>query len=264
MNPQSLLESRLQLHYGIQFMAATAAVLVTPEPDYSHNALEWNPEKGYFQTKPLSASSIRVALNPGPLESLILDGEGTVLSSFSLGGTTIAEGFSWLRATLTQMGMNGAAIAPLAYPPYDFPFHPIAHGGMFAAAGTEDREALARYYSISYQPLQEIAIGNPQASPIHIWPHHFDMAVLLSFPEEKSIGVGLSPGDQSYPIPYWYVTPWPYPAVEHLPPLALGSWHTQEWTGAVLTAEEMGELDAEKLQAFLKVALTASQTLLGV
>ncbi len=265
MNPKSLLESRLQLHYAIQFMAATAAVLVPAEPDYSHTALEWNLEKGYFQTKPLGPShSIRVALNPGPLESLILDGEGTVLASFSLGGTTIVEGFSWLRATLAQFSIDGTAIAPLTYPPYDFPFHPIALGGIFSTAGSEDREALAQYYSVSYKPLQEIALNNPQASGVCIWPHHFDMALLLSFPEEKSIGVGLSPGDQSYAMPYWYVTLWPYPAIEDLPSLTLGSWHTQEWTGAVLTAQEIGDIDAEKLQAFLNAALSANRTILKV
>ncbi|MDX2216968.1 MAG: hypothetical protein SFY66_27125 [Oculatellaceae cyanobacterium bins.114] len=43
LNPQALSESRVQLHYAIQFIAATGAALAEPLPDYSHTSLAWNP-----------------------------------------------------------------------------------------------------------------------------------------------------------------------------------------------------------------------------
>lgn len=36
-DPLSLTETRLQLHYAIQFLAAPAAALATPVPDFSHS-----------------------------------------------------------------------------------------------------------------------------------------------------------------------------------------------------------------------------------
>jgi hypothetical protein len=79
---------------------------------------------------------------------------------------------------------------------------------------------------------------------VRCWPHHFDIATLLPGPaagggaQQRTIGVGLSPGDASYGEPYWYVTPWPYPPPpEQLPALpGGGAWHRRGWFGAVLTA----------------------------
>lgn len=159
--------------------------------------------------------------------------------------------------------METEKIIPIAYPIYDFPYHPIALGGMFSDDQTQEREILAKYYSISSQSLQNISMTNANSSPVHIWPHHFDMAVLLSFPLDKSIGVGFSPGDKSYNQPYWYVSPWPYPTFTP-PHLEIGFWHTHEWTGAVLTAEDMGDINSEKLIYFLQKAAIASRTIIEV
>ena len=46
------------------------------------------------------------------------------------------------------------------------------------------------------------------------WPHHFDIATLVKLEDgqpanARSIGVGVSPGDEYYAQPYVYVSPWP-------------------------------------------------------
>ena len=69
----------------------------------------------------------------------------------------------------------------------------------------------------------------------------------------KSIGVGLSPGDETYPEPYYYVTPWPYPEREKpLPDLPAGEWHTVGWTGAVLHYRDLVALPAEQQETIAK------------
>lgn len=85
---------------------------------------------------------------------------------------------------------------------------------------------------------------HPGSTEPRAWPHHFDMGMLLS-PEsnvgkrdEMSIGVGLSPGDQSSPRPYWYVNPYPSPSGA-LPQVSLGSWHRDGWIGLTLRADEI-------------------------
>jgi hypothetical protein len=82
----------------------------------------------------------------------------------------------------------------------------------------------------------------------------------------RTIGAGLSPGDGSYDEPYFYVTPWPYPKGKDLPPLPLGHWHTEFWTGAVLTGSELaaaGGYPKDRVQAFLEAAVAACEGLLG-
>jgi hypothetical protein len=85
---------------------------------------------------------------------------------------------------------------------------------------------------------------SPEASPVRCWPHHFDLATLLTFPatspggEPSSVGVGMSPGDESQPGPYFYVNGWPHPDPDALPRLdGAGHWNAEGWVGAVLPAD---------------------------
>lgn len=82
----------------------------------------------------------------------------------------------------------------------------------------------------------------------------------------RTIGAGLSPGDGSYDEPYFYVSPWPYPKGKDLPPLPYGHWHTEFWTGAVLTGSELaaaGGYPKDRVQAFLEAAVERCEGLLG-
>lgn len=97
----SLIESRLQVHYAIQFIAASAKALIPAQPDYSHTTLEWNFNKNWCQTKPFnSAQMIRMALDPVQLNLMILDNQDNVLRSLLLPGKTIVDGFTWMRSNL--------------------------------------------------------------------------------------------------------------------------------------------------------------------
>ena len=65
------------------------------------------------------------------------------------------------------------------------------------------------------------------------------MASLVTDPldPERSIGLGFSPGDDTYTEPYLYATPWPYPDLEKegLPdPDPQLHWHTAGWVGLIL------------------------------
>jgi hypothetical protein len=123
-----------------------------------------------------------------------------------------------------------------------------------------------------------VSIAEEGASPVRVWPHHFDIAVLIELgaeddrpvdPEEaRSVGVGMTPGDDSYPDPYWYVTPWPYPAATGLPKLPPpGAWHTDGWVGAVLGAADLVGAGDERAQAtraasFARAAIAGCRELL--
>ena len=89
-------------------------------------------------------------------------------------------------------------------------------------------------------------------------------------PEARcTLGVGLVPGDESRPEPYFYVTPWPYPEDPELTPLAAGgTWHTAGWLGAVLAAPGfMGArppaVQAATVEEFITSATAACRRLLA-
>lgn len=277
MASQDLTESKLQLHYAIQLIAATGAALAEPQSDYSHTSLCWNPNLWLFVGAIIAANQpFRVAIDPVALTILILNENDVKLAELSLHQKTLAEGLNWLKGEISKQRADADKVVFLSYPPDDFPDHAIAHGAPFARQQMEARQTLAASYAKTYELLQEIRTTTTAASPIRIWPHHFDMASLIALPEthnseicnqeSKSIGIGLSPGDKSYDEPYWYVSPYPYPDIASLPHLeGNGFWHTTEWVGAVLPASRLEHCTTEpaQIRTFLNSALNASQSLLA-
>lgn len=270
-NPQHLISSRIQLHYAIQFMAAIANVLASPQPDGSHVTLSWDAKWQHFSGAPIS-DLFQVAFDPMSLNAFFLDPQGSQIAILPLEGQTLNGGLEWHKAQITQLGLDASEIVLLDYPPNDFPDHELARGGEFQFDALETRIGLLNYFQISQMLLENIILESEGADELHIWPHHFDMATSLSLParlegEPRSIGVGFSPGDAGYPEPYWYISPWPYPSLSDLPELSGGRWHTKGWVGAVLTASDLGEVTTEASQqsvkAFIKDAIAASYQLLN-
>ena len=67
---------------------------------------------------------------------------------------------------------------------------------------------------------------------VHLWPHGFDFSI-ESFIKGRDgqIGIGVSPGDDSYELPYLYVNPYPFRKNIIRKPLPIGKWHTTGWNG---------------------------------
>lgn len=262
---QRLAEARIQLHYAIQPLASISNALA----DSSHKGLFWDEQLGFVTRAITSIKSCRLALDPITLTLEFVTAHDQVISVFSLNDCSLTEAFAWMRAIVNELGGEGDLITPICYPPNDFPDSDLARGKTFQIQHlTSD---LAEYYAIADQLLQNIVQQESMASNVRIWPHHFDIATLISIPasngEEQSIGVGLSPGDGSYNEPYWYVTPYPYPEDRsNLPTLdGDGFWHQEHWVGAVLTASQFGEPKAsiEQVNTFLNSAIAACKKLLN-
>jgi hypothetical protein len=272
-SPSNLSEGRLQLHYAIQCIAAIGAALAEPLPDDSHVSLTWNPVLEVFMGAPIRAKTpFRVAFDPITLTAGLLNEQNRIFASLPLHQKTLGEGLDWHKRELAKLGVDTEQIVLLTYPP-DFPDHPLGHGQRFDAYHCiPERWELALYYANTFHILQDIITKTEDATPIHIWPHHFDMALLIDIPGKKegeamTISVGLSPGDETYSEPYWYVSPYPYPATDGLPTLQhQGFWHTQQWVGAVLTASrlmpESTLQQMEQVHSFLYSAIAFSQSLL--
>jgi hypothetical protein len=151
------------------------------------------------------------------------------------------------------------------------PAHPVGSGSPISASDPEAFEEVAAWLDAAHQLLSGVAARHSGASAVRLWPHHFDIATLISLdpagdPESsRSIGAGLALGDSFKGEPYIYITPWPYPSKE-LPPLDGGSWNTEGWTGAYLEASRLLEWPAgeraARAERFVDSAVAACLRLL--
>ncbi len=267
-----LVEARLQAHWAVQVIAAVGEALVPAEPDFSHTSLRWDADRLMLLGRPLPESGLQVGLGFAGLELVVLDGSGAVREIFPLAGTTLAGALERVTAALADLMPRPMAKRP-ELPVYEMPAHPVGEGGPFPEPDVPGLGELARWYGNAAALMEIVGAATPLASPVRCWPHHFDIATLLTLdPEEagddrRYVGVGLSPGDASYAEPYFYVNPWPYPEAAGLPELAGGGvWHREGWTGAVLPASRLtpdGAAQAAQVVAYLGSALAAQRVLLG-
>ena len=265
--PLELSQARLTLHWAAQLVSAPGASLLPAQADDSHTNLGWDSELGMLVGRNVGAQHLRAALVFDGLELLVLDGERE-RASLRLAGRTMSQALAWLGREVA-----GDETA-LTLPVYEMPADPIGEGAPFSDAGAAARTELAVWFAEAFASIRKVVAADRSASPVRCWPHHFDVASLITLDagvgaeEARSIGVGFSPGDGSYDQPYFYVTPWPYPETEELPPLAAGAqWHRDGWTGAVLTAERVISMPADEQEDTIRQALdramAACRELLG-
>jgi hypothetical protein len=254
-----LSEARLQAHWAAQALAAVAFAYVPVESDDSHTSLAFALASRHLVCEPFDTGR-RVALRLSDLTLIVLQDERPI-HELGLSGQTLAQAFDFVSTTLGDRR--------LSRPSYDMPAHGIGDGAAFSLPDSEALAELGRWYANAARFLAHVRAGHPGASAVRVWPHHFDIATLL-FVEanaSKTIGIGLSPGDQSYDEPYFYVTPSPHPPVDSmLPDLGSGKWHRTCWVGAVLTASDLlrlaPERQAECVAAFEQTALSGARHVL--
>lgn len=262
-----LYEARLGLHWALQIPASANRAYIPAVPDQSHSNFEWHDEFAALMGK-RTTEGFRSGLQSASLKLLVLDINDEIYAEKGLVGETLEQGYTWLTETLASF--IGNAAKPLERPSYDLPDHPVASGKAFSHHG--EYAELARWFANADAALSSFAASD-EASPVRCWPHHMDIATLVTVephadPEKaKSVGVGMTPGDESISEPYWYATPWPYPSGEDgLPPLeGEGIWHTEGWVGALLKASDMmTNADQEnQVKRFLDSALKGSKQLLA-
>ncbi|HEX8170804.1 MAG TPA: hypothetical protein VF824_09720 [Thermoanaerobaculia bacterium] len=221
---------RLQLHHALQAAAGVGRTLLAPRPDDSHHSFVWDARRGAL-VQPEAGSGLRLR------DLTLLHGD----DCFPLRGRTLAEAYDFHESRAGRM---------LARPGEPLPAHPVAGGAAFDACD----EDLVRYeaiYATAARVLERLRARLDGAGPVRVWPHHFDMALLVTR-GETSFGIGMVPGDASISEPYWYVYRTPVPEGA-LPPLRDGAWWNEGWSGAVLRET----VDEERIERFVDEAMRA-------
>ena len=274
--PDSLAAARLDAHHAAQWVTRAARANLAAEPDDSHSNLGWDSGRRALVTHDLPAGEgpARVGLDIATLTIVFEPPDGTP-REVALDGQRDQLAGRNIGRMLRDGGLSAERLDdPL---PYTIPPRPVTAGALYDAAGNKAALAeLAAYYDIAALLLDAVAEADARASQVRCWPHHFDLATLIALDgaggraeDARSIGVGLSPGDETHAQPYFYVAPWPYPDAADLPPPGeIGRWHTEGFTAYVILAEEIvARATAEEQQAAtaqaIDAAIAASRTLLG-
>ena len=272
--PDALVDARNLAHHAAQWVTKAARANLKAVPDDSHSSLEWDAELAALLSQPLAAKQggLRIGLDVAGLALTIVRGSG-VTGTLVLDGKSNAEAGAWLDAALREAGLAPASGVKL---PYEIPDHPVANGARYGArAEAAALQELARWFGAAADALGEVSARlrdvRPGASPLLCWPHHFDIAMVVQLEaghaeSARSIGIGLSPGDESYAQPYWYVSPWPKLDAAALPQAPVpGHWHTQGFFAAVATGADTLKLKERRreLLAFIIQAVEIGRARLG-
>jgi len=259
-SPSALSDARLSLHHAAQIVSAVGITHLPHAADDSHTNLGW--ADGALAGHPVPGErSFRAAIRPSGLTLLLLDAGTRTVARQSLFGRTLDDGYAWMTEAIAQY--TGAPARSLSRPPYELPEHPAFGGERFGSDSEPGLLEMTRWYADAERLLSETMPRFAGASPVRCWPHHFDIAMLLPAGPDKSVGVGLSPGDGAYPQPYWYVSPYPYPKEPALAPLPSGGkWHRGDFFAAVLAGCDLVSGGPEGAQearsrAFLEAAIEA-------
>jgi len=271
-DPVSLVKARQELHHAIQFLAAFGKSYLPPRDDDSHTSTTWNESQNAFLSEPLEQNgNIRLALQADTFRISILK-NNLPHASLSLAGNTPQEVEAWLRGKFSDLELDADKFKTQMH--YEIPARSAGNEATFLKDRDGGYKEISLYFANANAVYSEIVRSMENTSEIRCWPHHFDIATLITLDPGKtshnarSIGIGMSPGDSGYEQPYFYVTPWPYPDLKliQLPsPGPFGKWHTEGWVGSVLTADQIFSEQDQKtvVKTFIETAIKNSFHLLS-
>lgn len=264
----ALERARRQEHAALQPLVQVTRGYVTARADDSNNSFSWSSRLNALLTGEITAGTLpfRLGLRLSTLTILAVGRDSIELGSAALHGKSIAQERTWLGFRLAEAGIDWAVLEKPLH--YQIAASEFLEGSPFEAA--DELSEFARYYANAALVLNGVAEALPGASPVRCWPQHFDMAILQPFENgQRSLRVGLSPGDASYGQPYFFVKPSVAAPAAKLPTLRCGGeWHHGDWTGAVLISEEVcrqesGDDQAAFVTDWLNEAIEAARGILA-
>jgi hypothetical protein len=260
-----LSDSRLQLHHAAQFAAGAGISFLEPRPDDSHGNLEWVPAlTGLFSRVIPGSKPFRVGVRPADLTLVIAAEKDQPIARYRLHGRTIVEATQWIREQIAPLGVDAARYTLKRH--YEIPVHAVGLGDSFDGSERSQFEELSKWFANGASILGSLARSIHDATEVRCWPHHLDIATLIPTPPERTIGVGLAPGDNYYAEPYFYVSMNPQPSsaqARSRPLWGGGTWHTRGWMGAVLIGSRLEGASKQEWQVreFIDSAVSACRAL---
>ena len=258
-----LAEARKQLHQAVQLVSIPPRSFLPKVKDDHFASLSWNKKNNLLESQPWGKDKFKTAISFNNFSILLFNANEKVIDSFELNGITYSNAFKKLKMLIKPTGEDVTKLSLSL--PYEIPSYQTANDIPFNFFEKSLFVELGNYFNNASLLFEDIVKKRTDATEVSCWPHHFDIATLIVLNDSKdnykSVGVGLSPGDDNYNQPYFYITPWPYPNTENitLPVLPSGGfWHTKGWVGSVMTSENILKINpAEKQYKTVKEFLNS-------
>lgn len=271
-DPAVLEETRHQIHWAAQVVAAIGYTHMEIAPDDGQSNFGWVDGMQLFAGRYIGDPPIGFgAFAPRSKALTFHEPGGEVLASIPIEGKTLDELYGEMERAIATA--QGSEPVPLKRPPYEMPDHPVASGTPFGGGSDEAREALHVWFHDANLVMRDLKAKTTslEATLPRLWPHHFDLGMLVSLEEHRdpsrgrSIGIGLAPGDANDATPYWYVNAYPPPeSIEGLPAPSSGAWNDEGFTGIKLDGATVigdGTGQEERVRTFLGQAIAICRDL---
>ncbi|MEL7472816.1 MAG: hypothetical protein AAGK04_05805 [Planctomycetota bacterium] len=273
----ALTEAWRQTHYAAQAVVEVGKSWGEPSDDHSHSAMLFDPEDETWCSLASDAfGPVRGRLDIGSGVVTVDRDEPNEGAWIDPTGLSLAQLSAWTRESTQRL--TGAGERQTSVPAPDLPDHALSGGASFDLEDTETLADLDTLYAFTAHMLHRLALtqrgrvvdGEHELTP-RLWPHHFDAASLCVLARDadgsmtSTIGVGLTPPDDTDEWGYWYVSPWRrQPGAtrdenETIVPLDRGRWIDRGDTSmAVLPVSVVTRLDDPGEQSKLVAEFVAS------
>jgi hypothetical protein len=194
---------------------------------------------------------------------LVIDPAGSQVKLRSANGEALDEALRGQPTSELAHSIN-AFLAHNGVAPASLPAHEADNETSTAGYSAEVAAQLGAAWRAISTAKESFKAGIPEeTSPVMLWPHHFDLAMMWLPGEkipgqdpadeeqsDKQMNFGFTFGDGGIAEPYFYITAYPLP--EAFPGLTLPAgtrWHTEGFSGAVLLYRDL--LNSADPEAYL-------------
>lgn len=250
--PKSLFTTRAQTHRAIQAIAAVGRKFLAQSDNDENASLSWVPGLSRLAGKWVSGNIVfRASLSFEDFVVYLVDEKINVIASFSLIGKTQNQLLIWLEEQIGKLGLDATDLTlNLPYKIQEYKFDKNTQ----YSVDPKNLVELSKYFLNSYISIRELAKKRQKEdAQIITWPHHFDQALQMLIKDtgdaetNSVVSLGMSPGDEEFDQPYFYVNSWPHVDTSKFEDLPDGAiWHEGSWTGGVLLAEHVTKEKKQK------------------
>lgn len=230
LNETSYLKTRRQFHSIAKIIGKIRETIVTP---IAKNDNLWLNivDKGFAMPAIESLKNLEIGCN---IETMKIEvGVSGKINSFDLKGKSFAD-----IAKNLMINLNSAGIEK----PIDF--SALTSSGMVDISDKDSSDFLTQLYNFHWL-IKEFhsRIREGVKTQVCLWPHHFDNAFIWYSgkkvnEQDEQMGIGVSNGDEMYPLPYIYMTFWPPLRTTNKLQIIDGAiLHDSDWTGLMLPYE---------------------------
>lgn len=248
LDPDTIAPTRDALHAYALVLGSYLEALRPWRKHWWHISLR--PSLSGMTTGVIRASSRSESASPGPLDfELELDAGRSLVHARTSTGVVKGEPLRGQPAGELAQSLN-QFLSAIGLDPSRLPAHVPDEKKPIAGYSADVAAQLAAAWRAIGAAMEQFQSGiRNESSPIQLWPHHFDLAMMWLPGEtipgqdpddeessDKQMNFGFTFGDAGIPEPYFYITAYPLP--EAFPNLELPAgaiWHTSDFHGAVLT-----------------------------